>query len=101
MERPAEVGDFASRFVATKSHVSGGRFRSRTARSDLFFFAFRHFCEMEVATLRLVSRVLTPVAILAHPGEARARHGRSDTDGPLEDEQKQQQRRRWGFGSGN
>ena len=37
----------------------------------------------------------------AHPGEARARHVRSDSGGPFVDEQEQQQRRGWGFGGGN
>jgi hypothetical protein len=53
--RPAEVSDFAFPLVATKSPASGGRFRARTACFDRTFFAFRHFCEIGAATLRLVS----------------------------------------------
>ena len=46
---------FASRFVATKSPVSSGHLRAQTPRLDRFFFAFRPFCEIAAATLRLVS----------------------------------------------
>jgi hypothetical protein len=52
----------------------------------------RVYCELEPGDA---------VFFQAHPGEARARHGRGDSDSPLRDVQKQQQRRGWGFGGGN
>jgi hypothetical protein len=57
-QRLAEVSDFVFRFVATNSLVREGCLRARTACADHFSLDFRHVPEMEIATLRLVSRVL-------------------------------------------
>jgi hypothetical protein len=78
MRSLSPVGDFVSRLGATKSPMICGCFRARTARSDRFSFAFRHFCEIEGSTLRLVSWVLglgLIAASLPLPQRAVAGHG--------------------------
>jgi hypothetical protein len=71
MYRQAEVCDFAFRFVVTKYHVSGGRFRSRTARSNLFFRLSAQNAKCQPLSLPLMTRMLTLVSNSAESSEGR------------------------------